>query len=400
MLLVRLAKASGCTYTRYADDLTFSSNKPLFSSRVAFQPNPHLHQWEPGHGLKRLIAKSGFSINPNKTRMQYRDSNQSVTGLTVNRKVNVPASYRNRVRAMAHALFTTGKFDLIGEQPDGAGGTVIRKTPGKVSQLIGMLAYIDHIDQTNHKIREQNNLEPTPTPGRIKLFRRTLYFDYFYSPESPVIICEGKTDNTYINCALKRLASMYPTMATSGTPAKLKVRLFKYTDRRTHEITEINGGVGGLCKLIKYYHDDTTNIFKAPPPKHPIIVLIDNDAGSNKVYGAIAGITGKHKPTGMERFIHVTSNLYVVPTPLGVGGAQTMIEDFFDAGTRAKELSGKKFDPGRDADNRTHYSKAAFARDVVAKNAGSIDFSRFSEIFDRMAEVISDYSGKLSPTIL
>lgn len=105
IMLVRLASATGCSYSRYADDLTFSSNKSKFSSRVATQDEDDKDLWLPGQGLKRLVAKAGFSFNDKKTRMQYRDSRQDVTGLVVNRKVNVPATYRYTVRAMVdHAL--------------------------------------------------------------------------------------------------------------------------------------------------------------------------------------------------------------------------------------------------------------------------------------------------------
>ncbi|MGS4866377.1 hypothetical protein, partial [Acinetobacter baumannii] len=75
--------------------------------------------------------------------------------------------------------------------------------------------------------------------------------------------------------------------------------------------------------MMKHYHSDFTNKIKAPAPKYPVIVLVDNDAGAKDIYGAIAGITKKPRPTGKEQFIRVVGNMYVVPTPLGVGGAKT-----------------------------------------------------------------------------
>jgi len=57
-------------------------------------------------------------------------------------------------------------------------------------------------------------------------------------------------------------------------------------------------------------------------------------------------------------------------------------------------LNGKTFNPTDDKDNEKNYGKAAFARDVVAKNAGTIDFSAFSEILNRINLVIADYAVK------
>lgn len=395
ILLVRLAKSAGCTYTRYADDLTFSTNKPLFPSRIAVETGGKGDQWTPGHGLKRLIVKSGFSFNDRKTRMQYRDSRQEVTGLTVNRKVNVPASYRYTVRAMVDSLLKTGVFEFVYKKEDEKGNEVVTSSIGHNKQLLGMLAYIDQVDLFNKKLCEDNGVVPAETFGRITLFRRFLYFDAFYAPAMPVIICEGKTDNTYIRCAIKSLALSYPSLVLPGIDLKLSIRLFKYSDRRTSRVTELTGGVGGLCKLIKHYHGDVTDKFKASVPKHPVIVLIDNDSGANSVYGAIAGITKKKKPTGLEPFIHVMGNLYVVPTPFAPDKVPTMIENFFDDATLETKLSGKEFDWGKDKDDDKHYSKAAFARDVVAKNADSIDFSKFKSILDPVVAVINDYAKKL-----
>ena len=90
--LVRLSSRVGCTYSRYADDLTFSTNKKDFPPEIATASNDEPHSWSPGAELQRLVVGSGFAINRAKTRMQYRTARQTVTGLIVNQKINVPVS--------------------------------------------------------------------------------------------------------------------------------------------------------------------------------------------------------------------------------------------------------------------------------------------------------------------
>lgn len=388
--LVRLAAGEGVTYTRYADDLTFSANEPDFPVRIAVQTSEH--EWKPGDALRRTVERGGFSFNDKKTRMQYRNSRQEVTGLTVNRKVNVPATYRYTVRAMVDSLFKTGSFQFIYKKSDEKGEIVVTNRRGERKQLLGMLSFIDQVDRFNKQLREDNNLEPFDTGGRITLFRRFLYFDFFYALGEPIIVCEGKTDNVYLKCAIKSLAAFYPKLADAGTPPKLKVRFLKYSHRRTSEVTELTGGVGGICKLLKNYHEDVITKFKAPLPEHPVIVLIDNDSGADSIYGAIAGITKKPKPAGMADFIHVTANLYVVPTPLGPGRQKTSIEDFFNDSTKKTKLNGKTFNE-KDIDDSTHYGKTAFAINVVAKNADTIDFKQFKHILDRVVRTINHYAA-------
>lgn len=391
--LAQLAASEGVIYTRYADDLTFSTNNPSFPEKIALKSGEHT--WEPGRQLLRIVQRSGFSLNDKKTRMQLRDSRQEVTGLTVNRKVNVTATYRYTVRAMANALFNTGDFEFIYKKLDDTGVEQVYRSKGKRKQLIGMLSHIDHVDQFNRNLRVENGLEPFPTQGRIELFRRVLYFDKLYALDQPLIVCEGKTDNVYLRCAIKSLAASYPKLIAAGPSPKLMVDFLKYADRRTSEITELTGGVGGICKLLKNYHEDLGKKFRAPAPKHPVIVVIDNDSGADSIYGAIAGITKRPKPRGKRSFIHVTGNLYVVPTPLLPGLEKTAIEDFFDAPTLATVVNGKTFSKKNEYDGSKHYGKADFAHEVVAKTANVIDFKHFALILNRIVEVIDDYEAKL-----
>jgi RNA-directed DNA polymerase len=53
-----------------------------------------------GTVLEQVIMKNGFQVNPRKTRLQSRHQRQTVTGLTVNKQVNVSRRYIRHLRAM------------------------------------------------------------------------------------------------------------------------------------------------------------------------------------------------------------------------------------------------------------------------------------------------------------
>lgn len=392
--LVRIARESGVTYTRYVDDLTFSSNKPVFPESIAVLDES---KWIPGKQLASTVLRSGFSFNDSKTRMQYQDSHQEVTGLTVNRKINVPASYRHTVRSMVHSLLRTGAYSFIYKKPDENGKrATVNEVIGKKPQLLGMLTYIDQVDRFNQKIEKEAGREISEYPGRIKLFREFLYFDRFYSADKPLIICEGKTDNVYLRCAIKSLALEYPTLATPSDEPKLNVDFFKYVDRRITEITELNGGYGGLCKFIDNYYGYIQKKFRfAPRPKHPVIIFIDNDSGADSVYGKVAGLTKKKKSDGTAPFIHVIGNLYVVPTPFDSDGGQTDIECFFTEETLSKVVDGRKFSKKAKDNSDKFYNKATFSIDVVAKDSKNIEFKKFRPLLNRIVAAIDHYAAKI-----
>jgi RNA-directed DNA polymerase len=138
--LRKLAADTGCTYTRYADDLTFSTNKPVFPKGLAAAPDDGSQIWTLRKELLEIIDFSGFQVNLPKTRMQYRDSRQEVTGLVVNRKVNVSQQYRRMVRTMVHNLYRKGSFTVT---------TAAGEKEGKNDQLHGMLGFIYRIDLEN-----------------------------------------------------------------------------------------------------------------------------------------------------------------------------------------------------------------------------------------------------------
>ena len=92
--LIQLAERHAYTYTRYADDLTFSGDQ---------KPGDDFMQ-----ELESILAQNGFQLNYKKYRVQSKHRRQSVTGLTVNEKVNIPREYVRRLRAIRHNTARNG----------------------------------------------------------------------------------------------------------------------------------------------------------------------------------------------------------------------------------------------------------------------------------------------------
>lgn len=104
-LLLHLAREHKCAYSRYADDLTFSTNLDKFPDGlvVEYKNEANKISVHAGAELEAVIAKSSFRINERKVRLQRSVERQSVTGLTTNKFANVPRKFLRQVRAMLHA---------------------------------------------------------------------------------------------------------------------------------------------------------------------------------------------------------------------------------------------------------------------------------------------------------
>jgi hypothetical protein len=107
--LIQLMEKRKCFYSRYVDDLTISTNQKVFPSTLAYQLEQPNSAWILGGNLLDAICRAGFSVNHNKTRMQYRDSRLVATGLTVNKKANIHADHYRSARAVRRELFASGR---------------------------------------------------------------------------------------------------------------------------------------------------------------------------------------------------------------------------------------------------------------------------------------------------
>ena len=403
MHLVKLASACGCTYSRYADDLTFSTNKKVFPSSVAVALSAGSDLWNPSPKLLELIEHAGFKVNPLKTHMQYRESRQEVTGLVVNRRINTRSEYRRTVRAMVDRFLKTGSFETyVTLKKNGVASK--EKVPGTANQLHGMLGFIDSVDLYDAELLSGGKKWEAKTnagglSGREAIYRRFLIYINFLAAQMPTVLCEGETDIIYLGQAIKRLAAEFPELATVGADGKvqLKIRLYKYRASSTARLLGLrDGGSSALSKFIGNFRKDTENIF-APGEAHPVVVLFDNDSGATSIKKVVKDVAKAHL-SGTVPYFKVLKNLYVQPTPLINGALESKIEDFFEPAVMAVLVGGKSFDPSNNLDPMTHYGKKIFAKTVVLPNAATINFDGFRPLLKNLVALIHTHQTSVNQT--
>src|SRR5262249_53858378 len=87
--LAGLAMKHGYTYTRYADDLTFSGDEPKAVGKLL-------------RSVRSILTAEGFTEHPRKTKVMRRARRQEVTGLVVNERPTVSRKEVRLLRAILH----------------------------------------------------------------------------------------------------------------------------------------------------------------------------------------------------------------------------------------------------------------------------------------------------------
>ncbi len=106
--LTRLAREHGCFYTRYADDITLSTNRRNFPPGIVAAAGLG-GGVELGPALTDAITGNGFVINERKTRVLTKNDRQEVCGITVNKRLNPNRRLLREVRGTLHAWHKFGR---------------------------------------------------------------------------------------------------------------------------------------------------------------------------------------------------------------------------------------------------------------------------------------------------
>ena len=160
--LAGLAEVNKGTYTRYADDLTFSFPKADSVKLGRFR------WW-----VDQVCQQEGFVVNQGKFRVIRDSQRQMVTGIVVNDAVRVPRELRRELRAILHNCEANGVETEAKkwakkrkkEEPGFAG-----KAAAFAGYLRGIAAYLNMVqpEQGAEMLRRVNVLLGTPAAGEEK----------------------------------------------------------------------------------------------------------------------------------------------------------------------------------------------------------------------------------------
>lgn len=118
------------SYTRYSDDMTFSGD---------FNPRELISI------VRKKLYKLGLKINNKKIHVINNSQQQNVTGIVVNKKIQVSSKYRNRIRQSIYYIKKYGLEDHLNRI------NYKDKQKNYLNSLYGKIIYILSIDNSNQE---------------------------------------------------------------------------------------------------------------------------------------------------------------------------------------------------------------------------------------------------------
>lgn len=205
--LYRLAKSCHCTYSRYADDITFSTNLKELPPEIGTIADGRLIL---SPSLKDIIRDNSFEVNPEKVHYAKSNNRQEVTGVVVNSsRPNVRRTFFRQVRAMLHACEQFGLDAAAKEHYDKYRTDRKPTDPVKsfLYELKGKIGYIGFIKRFR---AENGEVYDSCLYDKLKNRLKKLYPEanlsatrlYLSESERPVVLGEGITDWKYMKRAL------------------------------------------------------------------------------------------------------------------------------------------------------------------------------------------------------
>ena len=264
--------------------------------------------------------------------------------------------------------------------------------PVDAKKLRGMLAFIYHVKRWDDVRRKVQN-EEAEKRAYYRVYADFLNYVSFFGQSRITIVCEGKTDNVYIRCALRALAAHYPTLVeVNGKKKNLLVQLFKFT-KTAEAVQHLSGGASQLSNLLSDYRRRIKS-FKGTP-QHPTILVVDNDSGPENLFKHLSSLL-KKKVDGSDPYYFVYENLYLVPVPK-IGGAFTAMEQLFEPKVLKTTLNGRILDlTNKEPDGKKFYSKNEFSVEVIQKGQATINFDGFKPLLEGIVAAQKDYAGKVA----
>lgn len=400
--LVKLCKKNKFVYTRYADDITISTNLKEFPQEILTVINDKVKL---NDRLQRQFEVFGFNINNKKTRISDRKQRQVVTGLVVNKKVNINRNYYKATRAMVDNYCKTNTFVKSKYH-------VFHEPQIENSQsLNGILNYIynikkvepykllnshdDYLDNHNNLINRRNwenrllyhhinTLSGLDKMCALFIFHKKYVYDHKIS-----IICEGITDVLHFKKASEKLGIN-------------NIRLSSFNSEYQFEkLLHLDGGTDNLKKFLS----NLKLLYKSEIPLkdlNPTIIIVDRDnAGKGVIEEAkklFKNSFKEHNSSNVKgmKFYTLFQKFYIFSLPIvSIDSNKTVIEFLYnnrDLLNETMTINGKPLiceaiATKEQIDQKKVYPKILFIKDILPKYESSLDYTYFQQVFDVVNEI-------------
>jgi RNA-directed DNA polymerase len=165
-LLSGVAKRFGLKYSRYADDITFSSMHNVYQPESVFLKELH-----------RIIAEQNFYIKESKTRLQKDGYRKEVTGLLVNEKANVQQRYIKQLRMWLYYWERYGYERASGfflQQYIADKGHVRNGKPDMANVISGKLDYLKMVKGADNELYQKLKTRFEKLTGKVASVSKNL----------------------------------------------------------------------------------------------------------------------------------------------------------------------------------------------------------------------------------
>ena len=132
----RFAEKFDISYTRYSDDMTFSGE---------FEPSIIIRK------VRQELCKLGLRLNDKKTVVIKNSTCQKVTGIVVNKKMQVSLKYRKKIR---QEIYYIKKFGLN----EHLNRLNIKNSEKYLNSLLGRILFVVQVDPNNQEFRNYKDI--------------------------------------------------------------------------------------------------------------------------------------------------------------------------------------------------------------------------------------------------
>ncbi len=199
--LLNFARKNSFIYSRYADDISFSTYRNTLTDKLGYYNENNLIL---SSHFSNIITNNNFVINNDKVRISFKNRKQCVTGLIVNKGVNIERKYLREVRAILNAIEKHG-VNQAAVVHFNKNNITYQKLRNPIEyflkRIVGKISFIGFI-------KGKNNPTFQKLYHRIKLIvptaRLSIIYNRLENLNNTLILTEGKTDWKHVKAALVR----------------------------------------------------------------------------------------------------------------------------------------------------------------------------------------------------